>query len=72
MNLVPYPRQHFLLSSMSPLAAPKDMGKLVAGPKAMDQVLTQWEAQCVVSARAMATGGWQLLYPQVQGLVYQR
>ena len=52
MNLVPYPRQHFLLSSMSPLAAPKDMGKLVAGPKAMDQVLTQWEAQCVEIGRA--------------------
>ncbi|GAB4819952.1 hypothetical protein N2152v2_006998 [Parachlorella kessleri] len=40
MNLVPYPRQHFLLSSMSPLAAPKDMGKLVAGPRAMDQVFS--------------------------------
>lgn len=37
MNLVPYPRQHFILSSMSPLAAPRDVGKLVGAPRAMDQ-----------------------------------
>lgn len=40
MNLVPYPRQHFILSSMSPLAAPRDVGKLVGAPRAMDQVFT--------------------------------
>ena len=38
MNLVPYPRLHFLQSSMSPLVVAKDMGKQMAGPRAMDQV----------------------------------
>ncbi|KAF5842818.1 Tubulin/FtsZ family, GTPase domain-containing protein [Dunaliella salina] len=39
MNLVPYPQMHFLISSMSPLGAPKDVAKLAA-PRTMDQVFT--------------------------------
>ena len=38
MNLVPFPRLHFLLASMSPLAAPKDIAKLAGAPRAVDQV----------------------------------
>lgn len=38
MNLVPFPRLHFLLASMSPLAAPKDVAKLAGAPRAVDQV----------------------------------
>jgi hypothetical protein len=30
MNMVPFPRQHFVLSSMSPLAVPRDQAKLAA------------------------------------------
>ena len=41
-NLVPFPRLHFLLASLSPLAAPRDMGKLMGAPRAVDQV------ECVV------------------------
>lgn len=37
-NLVPFPRLHFLLASLSPLAAPKDLGKLVGAPRMVDQV----------------------------------
>ena len=37
-NLVPFPRLHFLLASLSPLAAPRDMGKLMGAPRAVDQV----------------------------------
>jgi hypothetical protein len=37
MNMVPFPRLHFLLSSMSPLAAPKDLAKISA-PRTIDQV----------------------------------
>jgi hypothetical protein len=38
-NLVPYPRLHFLLSSLSPLAAPRDVGGLAPGVgRGMDQV----------------------------------
>lgn len=37
-NLVPFPRLHFLLASLSPLAAPRDMGKLLGAPRAVDQV----------------------------------
>jgi hypothetical protein len=36
-NLVPFPRMHFLLSSLAPLAAPRDVGRLAA-PRSMDQV----------------------------------
>ena len=39
-NLVPFPRLHFLLASLSPLAAPKDVGKLMGPPRAVDQVLS--------------------------------
>ena len=38
-NLVPFPRLHFLLASVSPLAAPRDMSKLSGAPRAVDQVL---------------------------------
>lgn len=38
MNLVPFPRLHFLQSSMAPLYALKDVGKLAGRPRAMDQV----------------------------------
>ena len=38
-NLVPFPRLHFLLASLSPLAASKDVGKLMGPPRAVDQVL---------------------------------
>ena len=38
-NLVPYPRLHFLLSSLSPLAAPRDVGGLAPGAgRGMDRV----------------------------------
>ena len=38
MNLVPFPRLHFLQSSMAPLYSLKDVGKLAGRPRAMDQV----------------------------------
>ena len=43
MNLVPYPRMHFLLSSMSPLQPPpkeRDVGRqtLALQPRTLDQV----------------------------------
>lgn len=37
MNLVPYPRMQFLLSSMSPLATSRDMARASA-PRTVDQV----------------------------------
>lgn len=37
-NLVPFPRLHFLLASLSPLAAPRDVSKLAGAPRAVDQV----------------------------------
>lgn len=37
-NLVPFPRLHFLLASLSPLTASKDVGKLTGQPRAVDQV----------------------------------
>lgn len=39
-NLVPFPRLHFLLASLSPLAAPRDIGKMTGAPRAVDQVDT--------------------------------
>ncbi|GFH25084.1 uncharacterized protein HaLaN_22990 [Haematococcus lacustris] len=39
MNLVPFPQMHFLISSMSPLCAPKDLAKLAA-PRTVDQIFT--------------------------------
>ncbi len=44
-NLVPFPRLHFLLASLSPLAAPKDVGKLMGPPRAVDQVLSSLSFQ---------------------------
>ncbi|KAK9816636.1 hypothetical protein WJX72_003106 [[Myrmecia] bisecta] len=41
MNLVPYPRIHFLQSAMSPLAAPLDLAKLAGAPRAVDQVFSE-------------------------------
>ncbi|KAL3162898.1 hypothetical protein ABBQ32_009343 [Trebouxia sp. C0010 RCD-2024] len=40
-NLVPFPRLHFLLASLSPLAAPRDVSKLAGAPRAVDQVFTE-------------------------------
>ena len=37
-NLVPFPRLHFLLASLAPLTASKDVGKLAGPPRAIDQV----------------------------------
>eukprot|EP00882_Tetradesmus_deserticola_P008036 GHRQ01008465.1.p1 GENE.GHRQ01008465.1~~GHRQ01008465.1.p1 ORF type:complete len:484 (+),score=208.82 GHRQ01008465.1:280-1731(+) len=39
MNLVPFPRMHFLLSSLAPLASPKDMAQL-AQPRSVDQLFS--------------------------------
>ena len=48
MNLVPFPRLHFLLASLSPLAAPRDVGKLAGAPRAVDQV-TAGPSCCISS-----------------------
>ena len=40
MNLVPFPRMHFLLSSLAPLVAPADVAKLAATPRTIDQLFT--------------------------------
>mgnify|MGYP001806788019 CR=1 FL=1 len=57
MNLVPYPRMHFLLSSMSPLQPPpkdKDVGRAAAAlalqPRTLDQVRVarvQWQGRSI-------------------------
>ena len=39
MNLVPYPRLHFLLPSMSPLVGTKDVGSQLSVPRLLDQVI---------------------------------
>ncbi|KAI8469944.1 MAG: epsilon tubulin [Monoraphidium minutum] len=38
-NLVPFPRMHFLLSGLAPLAAPRDLGRLTGG-RGVDQLFT--------------------------------
>ena len=42
-NLVPFPRMHFLLSSMSPLGAPKDLGHAAGArmPTAIDKTFAE-------------------------------
>lgn len=40
-NLVPFPRMHFLLSSMSPAVVPADRGKTVPAPRTMDQIFSE-------------------------------
>lgn len=40
MNLVPYPRMHFLITSMSPLLAARDVAKL-AVPRTVDQAFSE-------------------------------
>ena len=42
-NLVPFPRMHFLLSSMSPLGAPKDLGHAAGArmPTAIDKTFSE-------------------------------
>lgn len=41
MNMVPYPRAHFLVPSMSPLSAPRDRGpSAAASHKAIDHAFT--------------------------------
>jgi hypothetical protein len=47
MNMVPFPRQHFLLSSMSPLVVPRDQAKLAA---------TRWAAPTDVGGTASRCG----------------
>ncbi|KAF8067140.1 Tube1 [Scenedesmus sp. PABB004] len=39
MNLVPFPRMHFLLSSLAPLAAPRDLAARAA-PRGVDQLFS--------------------------------
>lgn len=46
-NLVPFPHLHFLLASLSPLAVPRDMGKLLGAPRAVDQVVCH-SASCAM------------------------
>jgi len=41
MNLVPFPRLHFLLSSMSPVAVLADRGRLAPAPRTVDQIFTE-------------------------------
>lgn len=41
MNLVPFPRLHFLLSSMSPVVVPADRGRMAPVPRTMDQIFTE-------------------------------
>ena len=50
-NLVPFPRLHFLLASLSPLAAPRDIGKMTGAPRAIDQVHTSPGVYCRGLAR---------------------
>ena len=40
-NLVPFPKMHFLLSSMSPATVSADKGKTVPAPRTMDQIFTE-------------------------------
>lgn len=41
MNLVPFPRLHFLLPSMSPVVVPADRGRTTPTPRTMDQIFTE-------------------------------
>ena len=41
MNLVPFPRLHFLLSSMSPVVTPADRGMTVPAPRTLDQIFSE-------------------------------
>ncbi len=40
-NLVPFPKLHFLLSSMSPVAVSADKGRNIPAPRTMDQIFTE-------------------------------
>mmetsp|Transcript_11174 Transcript_11174/g.44988 ORF Transcript_11174/g.44988 Transcript_11174/m.44988 type:complete len:400 (+) Transcript_11174:204-1403(+) len=40
-NLVPFPKLHFLLSSMSPVAMSADRGRNIPAPRTMDQIFTE-------------------------------
>eukprot|EP00873_Tetraselmis_striata_P003164 jgi/Tetstr1/423428/TSEL_014109.t1 len=40
-NLVPYPRMHFLLPSLSPYATPRDVAFASAGPRALEATCSQ-------------------------------
>lgn len=42
-NLVPFPRMHYLVASMAPLAATKDVGRMAGGrtPAAIDKIFTE-------------------------------
>ena len=41
MNMVPFPKMHFLLPSMSPLAAPKGIANTASSHKALDRAFTE-------------------------------
>ncbi len=41
MNLVPFPKMHFLQASMAPLIASADLARLAPGAKGVDQLFTQ-------------------------------
>lgn len=51
---VPFPRMHFLLSSLAPLAAPRDVAALTA-PRSIDQV-RQERAECCIQSTCCAPG----------------
>ena len=40
-NLVPFPKLHFLLSAMSPVAVSADRGRNIPAPRTMDQIFTE-------------------------------
>ena len=54
-NLVPYPRLHFLLSSLSPLGVPRDVAGLAPGAgRGMDQVSAADPAGCALRLLGVA------------------
>lgn len=65
MNMVPFPRMHFLMSSMAPLAAPKDLAKLAA-PRSLDQVgfEFEFEFECRVRGRSFMSRAPRSLLPE--------
>ncbi len=58
MNLVPFPRMHFLIASQSPLAAPRDKARLAA-PRTLDQVRARASVRmCVCGGGGGGEGVW--------------
>lgn len=67
---VPFPRMHFLLSSMAPLAAPKDVAQLTA-PRSIDQVNEWCDCTCHVLTRLIMLSFLLPMHPlQVQCSVH--